>query len=143
MIKRLYEYFVQHLYTKWNKKDSSAFKIYFNQAERISAKTPLRTGMLILGESELEIEGDASLKIRFTDITSLRLEFPHSNVMLAHVIEIKYRPNEILYFGVLRIALFKLFVINNTLRTIALFEKIKRMVPQNLSWSVLEQGKLS
>ena len=131
-----YKYIVR-LFTKRHENDSdatpSAYKIYFNLMERIIAKTPLQTGVLTLGESGFEITGDTLLRIPFSDITSLRLEFPHSSAALSHLIEIKYRPNGILYFGVLRFALFKFFVISNLFQTIALFEKIKKNVPQNLA----------
>jgi hypothetical protein len=138
----LYESFVR-LLVKREKNDSfdpgSSFKVYFNQTDRMSAKTPLQTGTIILGKKELEIKGDTSFQIKFSDITSLRLEFPHSSAVLAHLIEVKYRPNGILYFGVLRFALFRLFVINNLLKTISLFEEIKKKVSPNLAWSVLDR----
>ena len=136
-----YKYLVRPV-VKLAKRDSfdpqSSFKIYFNLTDRISAKTPLQIGTLTLRENEFEITGDTILRIQFSDITSLRLEFPHSSAVPATVIQVKYQPNEIFYFGVIRSSSFKIFVSNNLRQTIALFEKIKKNVPQNIAWSALD-----
>jgi hypothetical protein len=119
--------------------NNSAFKIYFNRSERMTTKTPLQTASLIVRDSAIEISGDISLTIPFAEISSLRLEFPHSSVIQSHLIELKYRSGEVIYLGVLRAALFKAFVVNNLLQTVTLFESIRKKIPKNLAWSVLDR----
>jgi hypothetical protein len=114
------------------------YKVYFNCSHRFTAKTPLRIAHLTFDENGIELNGGITLSIQFSKISSLRLESPHSPAMRAHVMEIKYGAGEIIYIGVLRAALFKILVINNLLRTVTLFETVRKNVPKELAWSALD-----
>lgn len=116
----------------------SKFKIYFNRGNRMTGKTALQVCTLTFEDDGLNMSGDEALRIQFADILSLRLEYPHSSAVRAHLIEVKYLPSEVLYFGVLRGTLFKAFVLNNLFETVRLFEKIRKHVPRGISYSILD-----
>lgn len=100
------------------------YKIMFHSGDSIDMKTKAKTGFLVLGETALEISGDESICIAFSEITDVDLFRLHG---LGRMIKIQHSSGT-LFVSVVRFVLFGYFATVNFFRTGQLNNELKAAV---------------
>jgi len=98
------------------------YKIFFHQGDSFDIKTKVKSGVAEVTESRLQITGDESIGISFSEIDHVEMFRLYG---LSRVVKIKHS-GQTLFLAVVRLNLFGLFVRVNFFRTGELYSKLRQ-----------------